>query len=278
MRVAGAEARERLIVARHGERVVRAMPRKLHGPADHDALRIEVEGSVGMADEGAQERREQIFEPIAIPKDARFLKRGARCKSLERLDETVGVASLQELLHRVGPTLDLRDAARAVVLVPEAQRRHIDVEACPIVPEANGLRRPVGARERYDRVAGTKVDADRYGVGGGPHGQTHWLEGTTPLADGSALGQCCSCHRIGAQPNLDRQPGADRRVHILDGVPGPEPGRQNSTLPIEPYPSRRGERMAAIVGARTPSGWASRALTMCRWPTRFVGACGLWFL
>lgn len=36
--------------------------------------------------------------------------------------------------------------------------------------------------------------------------------------------------------------------------------------------------MAAIVGARTPSGWASRALTMCRWPTRFVGAYGLWFL
>ena len=32
--------------------------------------------------------------------------------------------------------------------------------------------------------------------------------------------------------------------------------------------------MAAIVEARTPSGWAIRALTMCRWPTRSVGACG----
>jgi hypothetical protein len=165
--VTGTEALEGGAITLHRQHLVGIAAGKTHGSADRDVGCLEAELLAAMARQRAQERGQNVLEPEALPEHLRGVEAGAAGKSLERLEEAVDVASLQELLDRPRATFGLGTSSRPVL--PEAQRRDVDAVALAAMVEADGLDPPVVRREGDDRIAGPKIDADRHGGRGARH-------------------------------------------------------------------------------------------------------------
>ena len=123
-----------------------------------------------MAHEGAQECREQILEPVALAKDAGFLKARACGESLEGLDEPMGAQTFEELLDRPGSAFHMGAPSIAMALVPEAHGGDIDLQASAAMLEGDGLDATARIGDGHDGVAGPEIDADGNVVGMGWHG------------------------------------------------------------------------------------------------------------
>ncbi|MGY3080970.1 hypothetical protein ACVWZZ_007378 [Bradyrhizobium sp. LM6.10] len=165
--VTGAKALERGPVALHRQRFVGIAAGETHRAADRDGRRLEAEFVAAMARQRPQERRQNILEFVALPEHLGGVETAARCEGLERLEEAVDVAPFEELLDRPGAAFGLGPGSRPVL--PEAQCRDKDAVALSAMVEADGLDPAVVRCNRYDRVAGPKIDADRDGGRGARH-------------------------------------------------------------------------------------------------------------
>src|SRR5262245_52794292 len=114
-----------------------------------------------MACQRPQERRENILELVALAEHLGGVEAATGSEGLERLEEAVDVASFEKLLDRPRATFSLSSASRPVL--PEAERRHVDAVPLSAMIETDGLDPAVVRRERDDRIAGSKIDADRDG-------------------------------------------------------------------------------------------------------------------
>ncbi|GCC43961.1 hypothetical protein chiPu_0028224 [Chiloscyllium punctatum] len=161
--MAGAEPLERGPVALHRELVIGIAAGKFHRAADHDGRGAQIEPFAGMARQRAQERGEQILELVALPEYLRGVEGRACREGLERLDEAMDRASLEELLDRPRPALGARMQAGAGPFLPEAQRGDIDAMRAAAMLEANSLDTAVGIGQRDHGVAGAEIDANRDG-------------------------------------------------------------------------------------------------------------------
>src|SRR5439155_18716505 len=138
-----------------------------HRAADRDIGRLEAEPVAAMARQRPQKRREKILEAVALPEHLGGIEAGTSGEGLERLEEAVDVASFEKLLDRPGATFSQSSGSRAVL--PEAQGRHIDAVPLSAMIEANGFDPTIVRRECDDRIAGSKIDADRDGGRGARH-------------------------------------------------------------------------------------------------------------
>ena len=125
-----------------------------------------------MSDEGPKKDAEQILEPVALTEDPGFLEGCAGRKGLERLDEAVRGQSFEELFDRPWAALDPGAQAVAVSLIPEAKRRHEDVEVVSVMIEGHGIDMARPVRHGHDGIARAEIDTKGNVVRMGRHGRS----------------------------------------------------------------------------------------------------------
>ena len=159
-RMPGSELRERRAVALHGELIVGVVPCELHWASDHHIAHRKIDLRTAMANKRAQKSREQVLEPVALTKDAGFLKSRACGESLEGLDEPMRAQAVEKMLDGPGSAFHMGAPPIAMTFVPEAHGGDIDLQRLAAMVERDSLDTTVRIGNGHDRVARPEIDAD----------------------------------------------------------------------------------------------------------------------
>src|SRR5271169_3308282 len=114
-----------------------------------------------MLEQSPQKSGEEILELILLAKNPGFLKGATGGECLERLNEAVRTGTLQELPDRPGPAFDQRPRGTSFGFLPEAQRRHVDVQHFSRVVEIRCLHSTIAVGDGDNRICGAKINANR---------------------------------------------------------------------------------------------------------------------
>ena len=170
-RVGNADPAIRLVVAPGCEPFIGRTPDKRDRTPRNHAASMFWELAIGVADQMAEEHREQILKLVATAEDACLVKGRARDMAFEGLNKADVMCRVQIGADRLHPGMPLDiEAARGQLL--EAQHRAIDVRQFAAVAEHDGARFLAPPRDRNDRVGRAEIDADRNTIGHGFHGCT----------------------------------------------------------------------------------------------------------